>query len=180
MPLRQQIFAFGVLILTGLASGFCYDVYLVIKYRWKLKKTGTSIGDLLFWTVLTALIFSLLVVSNYGEIRFYVIIALGLGLMIYFKLLSKSMLCCLQKFFDLIQKLWRLMVKTVAFLCRLILFPLHIIITVVCYPFLIIKKVYCLLSSWLYVFMKNILRRPCKSIKFRVKNIIRRIRKKPK
>ena len=181
MPLGEQIYAFGVMLLTGITSGFCYDFYLVLKRRWKLKKTGTGIGDLLFWIVLTLLVFSLLVVGNYGELRLYVFIALGLGLLLYYKILSKSMVCLLQKLLNTIQKLWLLTVKTTAFFWRLILIPFRIIKTVVCYPFQVVNKIICTLILWLKMTVKKILRRPANALKSRTKNIFNIIKKaKPK
>ena len=181
MSLREQIYAFLVMILTGIASGFCYDFYLVLKRRWKLKKIGTGVGDLLFWAALTALVFSLLVVGNYGEIRFYVFIALGLGLVLYFKIISKSMVSLLQKLFNIIQKLWLLTAKTITFLWKLILFPLRIIKAAVYYPVKVIKKIIYTLRLWLKKTVKKILHRPANALKSRIKYIFNNIKKrKPK
>ena len=181
MSLREQIYAFLVMILTGIASGFCYDFYLVLKHRWKLRRTGTGVGDLLFWAVLTALVFSLLVVGNYGELRLYVFISLGLGLLLYFRILSKSMVSLLQKLFNIIQKLWMLTVKTITFLWKIILFPLRIIKTVVCYPVKFLKKIIYTLRLWLKKTVEKILRRPSNAFKSRIKNIFNNIKKrKPK
>jgi len=181
MSLREQIYAFLVMILTGIASGFCYDFYLVLKRRWKLRRTGTGVGDLLFWAVLTALVFSLLVVGNYGELRLYVFISLGLGLLLYFRILSKSMVSLLQKLFNIIQKLWMLTVKTITFLWKIILFPLRIIKTVVCYPVKFLKKIIYTLRLWLKKTVEKILRRPSNAFKSRIKNIFNNIKKrKPK
>ena len=181
MPLREQIYAFLVMILTGIASGFCYDFYLVLKRCWKLKKTGTGVGDLFFWAALTALVFSLLVVGNYGELRLYVFIALALGLVLYHKVLSKSMVSLLQKLFNIIHKLWLITVKTITFLWKLILFPLRIILITVCYPFRLLKKIIFTLRLWFKKIVGKILRRPVNALKSRMKNIINGMKKeKPK
>ena len=181
MLLREQIFAFLVMILTGIVSGFCYDFYLVLKSRWKLKKTGTGVGDLLFWAALTVLVFSLLLVGNYGELRLYVVIALGLGLLIYFKIISKGMVSLLQMLFNTIQKLWLLTIKTIAFFWKIVLFPLRIIKAAVCYPVNLLNKIISMISSWLKGTIRKILSRPVKALKFRMKNIYSSIKRgKPK
>ncbi|ACV61176.1 spore cortex biosynthesis protein YabQ [Desulfofarcimen acetoxidans DSM 771] len=181
MPLSEQIYAFLVIVLTGIASGFCYDFYVTLKTSCKFKKIAIGIGDLLFWLTLTALIFSLLIVSNYGEIRLYVFIALGLGLLIYFKILSKNMINLLYKLFYLIEKLWRLTVKVGCFLFKVIILPLVIIKKIIFYPLNIIVNIICKIKLLFYKAIRQILYRPAIALKSRIKKIINGIfKRKPK
>jgi spore cortex biosynthesis protein YabQ len=48
--------------------------------------------DLLYWILAAFLTFGILFLSNGGEIRFYVFVAIGMGMVFYFTLLSRVIL----------------------------------------------------------------------------------------
>lgn len=91
-----QVRTFLIMFTGGLAIGVFYDVY---KYLW-LKKTRLhrrqNFGDLLFLFFSLVLIAGLLFYSNCLELRFYVFLAIGLGILVYFKVIK-----LLIKHFDL-------------------------------------------------------------------------------
>lgn len=129
-----QIRAFAATIVTGAAASFCYDYYRVVRGVFRLKKIGTCLGDLLFWMVTTAVVFLMLLWGNWGELRLYVFIGLGLGALIYFRLFSGPVSRLVGIKFFVIFKTWELLVKTVLALWAAFLFPFRLVLLVVSYP----------------------------------------------
>jgi len=88
VPEQWQIFlALGG---AGLVLAFIGDCYRVGRYFWRPGLPGTYIGDAMFWLVLTSLAFILLMAINWGEVRAYVFLGLGLGFFLYFIFLSRG------------------------------------------------------------------------------------------
>jgi len=132
--LVSQIYAFAVTLIAGMAAGFCYDYYRVVRRVLRLKKAGTCVGDIIFWLFTTALVFFLLLLGNWGIVRIYVFIGIGLGALIYFRLFSNTMSRLIRFKFYLFQKIWELTVKLALFIWRVVLFPFHVVILILSYP----------------------------------------------
>lgn len=122
-PLVGQLYSFSVTLFTGMAAGFCYDYYRALKASLGLKKYGTHLGDLLFWLVTTGVVFFLLLLFNSGEMRFYVLVGLGLGALVYFYLFSGIVGRLLPVKFFVIKTLSGYILRTIAFLWTVALFP---------------------------------------------------------
>jgi spore cortex biosynthesis protein YabQ len=88
--IQEQVTVFALTIGIGLLAGLIYDLYRVLRLSLRLKRTGVFLGDLLFCFFLTAFVFGLLILINYGEVRFYVILGMALGALTYFNLLNKT------------------------------------------------------------------------------------------
>lgn len=86
--LYQQAWAFVVAFLAGVVTGLIFDIYRVIRKILGLRKIGTTIGDVLSWGSIAVIIFSLLVIGNWAELRLYIFVALGAGLGIYLQFAS--------------------------------------------------------------------------------------------
>lgn len=99
-----------------LSSGFCLgiilDTYRVLKGRFQIRGWVVSLIDLLYWFVSSGLVFSLLFWSNWGELRFYIFVAIVLGIFLYYQWLSRWMInlirTCVQMIEWLIHALIRL------------------------------------------------------------------------
>lgn len=140
-PLANQLSAFAVTLAIGVLAGFCYDYYRVLREIWGLKKTGTYLGDMLFWIFITGLVFFLLLLGNWGVVRLYVFIGLGLGALFYFQLLSKITRRMLKIKFHLLQQIWGLFVRLVCFWGKVILFPVRLLLFILGYPLLLLRKI---------------------------------------
>lgn len=84
-----ELYIFLTAIYSGLIVGFVYDIYRTIRYYSKPGKLITYIGDMLFFIVITFIFFAMLVKSNWGEIRGYIILGFIIGIIVYFKIFSK-------------------------------------------------------------------------------------------
>ncbi|GEA14562.1 MAG: hypothetical protein PWR22_1137 [Moorella sp. (in: firmicutes)] len=90
IPVLEQWQIFLALCGAGLLLAFAFDCYRVGRYFWRPERLCTHIGDALFWLIFTVLTFILLMLINWGEIRAYVFLALGLGFALYTGFLSRG------------------------------------------------------------------------------------------
>lgn len=134
VPLLDQFYYFAFTVLIGVVAGFCYDLYKVTRGTLRLRKLGTALGDILFWIMLTGVVFTLLLVGNGGEVRLYVLIGLTLGAVIYLNILSRSATSLLQLTFRTIHRLWRLFLRLLYIIWRIICWPFRAIYLVVAVP----------------------------------------------
>jgi len=90
VTLVVQGIVFGTMLLTGALLGLWIDLFRLINRR---GKTPFPVFlDLLFWAVITCVVFVVLINVNFLELRLYVFFSMGLGLYSYFKLLSRHVL----------------------------------------------------------------------------------------
>lgn len=99
LPFVQQLYAFGMTIVAGVAAGVTFDLYRLLRRGLRPKGAAAWLADLLFWLVLAPVVFSLLLLANWGELRFYVLLGLTAGAALYFGLLSEAVAGALYRFF---------------------------------------------------------------------------------
>ena len=98
--ISTQLFAMGITVISGILLGLCFDIYRVLRALWRPGPVWTRVGDLLFWLFAFCLLFSLLLVGNWGEMRLYVIVGWILGLWLYSWLLSHKIISLFFAFFS--------------------------------------------------------------------------------
>lgn len=83
MTLAAQYMTLMVMSLNGAILGAVYDMYRVILRHWKFLRWASPILDFAFWIFSFAVVFWSLMWANNGDLRIYVFVVLGLGLLIY-------------------------------------------------------------------------------------------------
>lgn len=121
--IMEQVTAFALTIGAGLLAGFLFDFYRALHRVFRLKRTGTFLGDLVFCLLLTVFVFGLLLAINYGEVRFYVILGLALGALLYWQLFSKFGYGAIMLSFRFLKKSFHLLVKLAGFIWKTVTFP---------------------------------------------------------
>lgn len=89
MPVGEQVIVFFLLMTAGFLLGLIFFLYNFFCRKVRLRHQGGA--DFLLWVLLSLLFFFFLLWVNGGEFRFYVFIALTLGLLA-FKYAKNS--CC--------------------------------------------------------------------------------------
>jgi spore cortex biosynthesis protein YabQ len=74
---------------SGAALGAVYDIYRTILAEWKYLRFLSSILDFVYWVFALLLVLWSLYSANNGDVRFYVFLLLGIGLVLYRLLLRK-------------------------------------------------------------------------------------------
>ncbi len=135
ITLLNQIYAFGITMVAGAVAGVLFDLYRVIRFRVRPGKIVTHLGDLLYWVVLTIIVFVLLLAGNGGEVRIYVFIGLGLGYFFYQRLCSRFFLFLFRRLFRFIGRIGGLVWKVFLILGWLLLFPFRLLGKMLVWPF---------------------------------------------
>lgn len=105
--LANQVGVFAATFLIGMIVGFCYDYYRVLRGICKLKKIGTFLGDTIFWLAATVLVLFLLILGNWGVVRWYIFIGIGLGALLYFQFFGGAVRRLFRMKFRLAHRLWQ-------------------------------------------------------------------------
>lgn len=90
--LGTQLYSFGIVLLAGVSLGFLFDVFRVFRGLLRPGLISTPLLDLLFWALFTPVLLLYLLLANWGELRGYVIIGLGLGFFFYRLILSNTVI----------------------------------------------------------------------------------------
>ena len=111
IDLWDQALTFAGAAILGMGAGLVYDLMLVLRRRLRLPLLGPVL-DFLFWLLLTAALFVYAVATG-GRLRIFMVIAVGLGAVFYFLLLSRPALF-----------LAGLLADGIAYLCHLAALPM--------------------------------------------------------
>jgi spore cortex biosynthesis protein YabQ len=123
----------------GILAAFCYDYYREIRRAFRFKKTGAILGDLIFWLLITVIVFALLLEANWGELRMYVFLGLGMGALLYYYLLSRPVSRLVRIKFYIIHRIYRLFVQIISFLWNAVLTPFRFVILLITYPLRVLR-----------------------------------------
>lgn len=148
VPVLEQFQSFFFTVLIGLLLGFIVDGYRTLANRVPGKSALRMAGDILLWVFLAGLVFFLLLLNNWGEVRAYVLIGMAVGLMIYRRKCSSYVVRFWQTVFVAAGKLWRLAVA-------LLLFPFRFMQKILFVPLGIVSMG----LDWLWRLWRGILRR---------------------
>lgn len=103
--LSNQTFIFLEAFLLGTVIAIIYDVFREIRIKSKARIIGCAVCDLLFFIILIILFFAFIVSRSQGELRFFVVLAVTLGFILYFFTLSPYIRFILDKFFIVLSNL---------------------------------------------------------------------------
>jgi spore cortex biosynthesis protein YabQ len=86
--MSRQTMLFLSTVCAGAAIGLVYDGFRIFRKTAPHKNTAVQLEDLLFWLAVTIVFFYFMLNQNYGEIRFYSILGIALGMTVYFATIS--------------------------------------------------------------------------------------------
>ena len=84
-----QLYNFFIFIILGIIISFIFDIFRILRKKFKTSNFITYIEDILFWVISGFLIMISIFRFNNGELRFYLFIGLSIGILIYILLLTK-------------------------------------------------------------------------------------------
>jgi spore cortex biosynthesis protein YabQ len=108
-----QVIDFTVTIILGLFIGFAYDLLRVLRRLLRPSRQVLFFWDLFFWLCVTFVAFTALLAVNWGEVRAYVMIGLGIGCAFYALFLTNH-----------IYRMLNLTVQTAVKICKMIITPI--------------------------------------------------------
>lgn len=117
---QSQAYIFFTTLYGGVVMGFVYDMYRIFRYYLKPKKVATFIEDFIFWIIMSVIFLTVILYTNWGEIRGYVFLGFFSGAFLYSRFLSK------------------IIISTLVWLVNGIIYILKYIFKVIFFPFRII------------------------------------------
>lgn len=118
--LAEQLITFGMLVGAGMVMAFVFDIYRVFKWLLKLPKLLIHFIDLAIWLAMAVVVFNILILGNWGEVRFYVFLGLMCGLGLYFKFCSKIAVKIFLEILDITRKLAKFIFKVFTYPIKII------------------------------------------------------------
>ena len=85
----NQLTNFGIYALSGFLIGIFFDIFRILRKSFKTSNLITYIEDTIFGVITGLFLIFMLFDFNNGEIRLYIFVALLIGLILYFLLISK-------------------------------------------------------------------------------------------
>ncbi len=136
------MFAFFLVVVIGIAAGLFFDLYRVLAQLFRFKKWAFMVGDILFWLILTPLVFLVLLWGNLGEVRLYVIMGLVLGAAVYMKYMSKFLCPWLGGLLNFLSRAVQMGLRCFAVLAAFAAMPFKIVFILVAKPLGLIRRVF--------------------------------------
>jgi len=86
--IKPQLIFLLVALTLGIITGLLFDLYRRMRNLVSPGPFLTALGDLCFWSIITAITFSSLLKVNFGQVRGYVFLGLAVGLTFYLLVIS--------------------------------------------------------------------------------------------
>lgn len=132
VSVSNQLYVFGMMILCGAMSGFIFDIMRALRRSFGSNMLTTSLADILYWLIISSGIYFAIFTFNYGSIRWYEIIGILSGSVIYFLILSrfvmKIMVFMLNFFMKIFHVIFKIILTPLVFLYKIIKGPLYCIL----------------------------------------------------
>ncbi|MHB8172487.1 MAG: spore cortex biosynthesis protein YabQ [Thermincolia bacterium] len=130
-PLIWQGQAFLTTIAIGILMGVVFDVYRLVLGHFRWRRWGRDVGDFIFLLLLTLMVFLLLLHGNWGEVRLYVLLGLGMGLGLYFRIFARLTRRIISTLAVLLKKtlvtVWMIIIFPFKLMQKIIIVPLGVI-----------------------------------------------------
>ncbi len=94
-------------IMMGIIFSIIYDFFQVFISLSKQNDMKIFIADILFWIIVSNLMFLFLLATNYGVFRFYILFTATIGFFLYRVSIGCMTVNILKKLFHIISKLYR-------------------------------------------------------------------------
>lgn len=143
LPVITQGYYFLVTLMLGGGAGLIFDFYRTCRSFWKPPRKFTFFIDLFFSIFITLLVFLVLLATNWGEVRLYVFIGIGLGWILYNLTLSKYFLLVYEKILKVFLFLCRVLLRIINSIKNFLVYVFGIILT----PFLFLVRIFIKIAN---------------------------------
>ena len=162
LSLNDQAMLFLFVVFSGALIGAVYDCLRICRKMIPHKLFLIQIEDALYWLATAFFVFFMLLGQNHGEIRFFVIVGVFLGMLLYFLTVSPIINKISDKIFFFLHKIITLFIT-------ILLTPFRLV-------YILLKKPVKKTNTFFHKKMKKVLQF-CKGyVKIRKRNIRRNVR----
>lgn len=117
----EQLYSFAIFILVGFLIGLLFDMFRISRRTFKTSDIITCLEDVLFWILTGLLILFSIFKFNNGDIRFFIVLAIFIGIALYMLVFSKIVINTLVKIILIIK-------KAISFIIKITLYPIKLIL----------------------------------------------------
>lgn len=128
----------AVFSLTGSLLGAVFDLYRAFRYFSRPGRWLTVLGDIMYWVMVTGVLFELFTIVAHGELRFYFFLFLMIGLGIYYTWLSQILSRCYRA-------IGRWLIAVLSTISRLV----EVVVGTILQPFVWLWKIVLVPWRWL-------------------------------
>lgn len=122
----RQVYVFCLAIFSGALVGLIFDVFRVKRKLIYTSDILVYIEDILYWIIISIVLFTLMYYSKESELRSYILLGLFIGTVMYMCILSKHVLFILEWILKILYRCIispiSILVKTVKILLRCVKF----------------------------------------------------------
>ena len=141
----EDINIFYLTLYGGIVIGILFDFYRALRSNYKIVRRISILFDVIFWFLITIVIFTTVNILEGFDLRYYHFVALFLGFILYYNTISKYILIFFNKTISFITSLFKKTVHyIVGFLNNLyyiIIYSIHLIFDIICYiPSILLSK----------------------------------------
>lgn len=87
--ISNQLYVFLIYCFCGVIIGIFFDIFRILRKSFRTPDFVTYIEDIIFWILTGLFLVYIIFEFNNGEIRSYIFIGLGIGVLLYLLILSK-------------------------------------------------------------------------------------------
>lgn len=127
LSIANQSHIFILTVALGFIIGFVYDIFRIIRKTFKHPDFLTQLEDLIYWLLVSFLMFYFMLNNNNGEIRAFNIIGVLLGMLLYFLTLSILIVKVSVTIIQFIEKI-------IAVIIKIFMIPIKLIISILQIP----------------------------------------------
>lgn len=125
---NNQIYLFAIYMLCGIVIGIGFDIFRVLRKSFRTSDMVTYIEDILFGILTGIFLIIMLFIFNNGQLRFFIFVAIFLGLLLYLLTISKYFIKINVIILAFIKKLVHMMLYPIQKLYKIITKPFYFLI----------------------------------------------------
>lgn len=137
LPFTRDFSIFYATIYGGIAVGILFDIYRAFRHNFKLVRYLSLFFDALFWVVVTTLVFLVINTVENFNLRYYHLVALFIGFLLYYSTVSKFILTQLNKLISFITNLFKKVVQYIVSILNnlyyVIIYSMHLLFDIIFY-----------------------------------------------
>jgi len=108
-------------IFCGFLTGFFYDLIRIFRLMIKHKKIFIALEDGIYWLLVSVIVFFVMLIESFGEIRIFSIVGVFMGMVFYFLTISPLVLRCAQMIINITKRILLLFLEIILTPFRLLL-----------------------------------------------------------
>lgn len=137
IPFTQDVSVFYATIYGGIIIGLLLDFHRAIRSSFKIMKYLSIVFDMIFWILVTSIVFITINTVEFFDLRYYHFVALFIGFILYYNTISKFVLSIMNKIISFITNFFK---KTVHYIVSIsnnlyyvIVYLLHLFFDIIFY-----------------------------------------------